>query len=482
MSDSIFSVRTGLAVLGFAAIGFFVYQSVEFGGPNKIQPIRPVGTVEDIEALANRDDVNVLFLLVDTLRASRMSVYGYERDTTPFMRAVADTGIVFGHNVAQSSWTKSSMASIWSGLNPLRAGITKFDHTLSDELELPAEILKDAGFMNVAMYRNGWVHGYFGFDQGFDKYYRPMGQRPDAQKSRQNPNALPHNTDEAMMVETKEFLRIHGQSERWFLYVHLMDLHEYVYDEESAIFGTRTTDLYDNSIRRIDWLVSTAFESLHEFDLLDETIVVILSDHGEAFGERGFDGHAREVLPETTVTPLLISLPFTIDGGIVVNTPTSNTDVWPTLLDLLGLPTPGGDIDGRSRRPEILRAARGAKGGEATPVDSPADDSAEPDTIFSYLDQNWGQNIVTVQPAISVVQGDYRYVSGLRANGLPFEALFLTADSAGPNVILEHPDVAERLSTLAEAHLETKADFEIESVEMDEMQLDQLRALGYDLH
>ncbi len=474
MRDSILSVRAGLAVLGFAAIGFFVYQSVELDGPREVQPIRPVGTVEDIEALAKRDDVNVLFILVDTLRANRMSAYGYERDTTPFMRAVADTGIVFNRHVAQSSWTKSSMASLWSSLNPLRAGITKFDHTLSHELELPAEILKDAGFMNVAMYRNGWVHGYFGFDQGFDKYYRPMGHRPDAAKVRQNPNALPHNTDEAMMIEAKEFFRIHGRSERWFLYLHMMDLHEYVYDEESAIFGTLTTDLYDNSIRRIDWLVSTAFDSLHEFDLLDETIVVILSDHGEAFGERGFDGHAREVLPETTVTPLLIALPFTVDGGIVVETPTSNTDVWPTLLDLLGLPAPSGSIDGRSRLPEILRAARG----ENPETENPA----EPDTIISYLDQNWGQNIVTVQPAISVVQGDYRYVSGLRANGRPFEALFLTDDTAGPNVIQEYPEVAERLSVLAEAHLETQADFGIESVEMDEMQLDQLRALGYDLH
>ena len=64
------------------------------------------------------------------------------------------------------------MASMWSGLNPIRSGITKFDHTLASEITMPAEILSEAGLMTVGMFRNGWVSGYFGFDQGFDKYYR----------------------------------------------------------------------------------------------------------------------------------------------------------------------------------------------------------------------------------------------------------------------------------------------------------------------
>lgn len=473
MTNSILSVRSMLVVLGLLAIGFFVYSSIQIDPPRANKVFRPPGTVEDIKALAGRDDVNILFVLIDTLRANRMSAYGYERDTTPFMRGLAESSIRFDRQIAQSSWTKSSMASIWSSLNPLRVGITKFDHTLSHEPLLPAEILKEAGFMNVALYRNGWVHGYFGFDQGFDKYFRPMGNKNDRMAPSDRPNELGHGNDETMITEATEFFRIHGKSSRWFLYLHMMDLHEYVYDEESALFGTKTSDLYDNSIRRTDWMVSRLFESLDRFDLLDKTIVVILSDHGEAFGERGYEGHAREVLPETTETPWLVSLPFVLDRSVQVKTPTSNVDVWPTLLDLLGLPLPQ-NVDGKSRVPEILAAAGDASGDLGDPAE-------EPETIISYLDQNWGQNVAKIDPAVSVVQGNYRFVVGRNTGGREYEALFSVEDDEKTNRIQEEPEVAARLREIAKHHLETQAEFGIQSVEMDEMQLDQLRALGYEL-
>ena len=472
------SIRWVLLVAGLGAVAWFLFRSIELTDSVPIiQPPRPVGSVDDILALRDRDDVNVLFVLIDTLRAHRMSAFGYERDTTPFMSALASTSVRFDRNIAQSSWTKSSMASIWTALNPRRVGVTKFDHTVSQDLTLPAEILKENGFLNVAMYRNGWVHGYFGFDQGFDKYFRPLGSRADRVAQQNRPNVLSVGTDESMVREAEEFMRIHGKTSRWFLYLHMMDLHEYVYDEESALFGTNTSDIYDNSVRRSDWLVSLLFVALDRFDLLDSTIVVILSDHGEAFGERGFEGHAREVLPETTETPLLISLPFSIEGGATIDTPTSNTDVWPTLLDLLGLPPLPDDVDGRSRVPEILAAAGPTPAG----ADSPASDEAEL-PIVSYLDQNWGRNVRDVDHAVSVVEGEHRFVSGKLANGRSFEALYSVEDGQRANRIEERPEVAAHLKSIAEEQLEMDAQFGVESVEMDEMQLDQLRALGYQLH
>ena len=81
---------------------------------------RPRGTLEDLLALRERSDLNVLFVLVDTLRADRLGVYGYERDTSPNLDALAATGIRFAQQVSQSSWTKCSMASLWTGLYPVR--------------------------------------------------------------------------------------------------------------------------------------------------------------------------------------------------------------------------------------------------------------------------------------------------------------------------------------------------------------------------
>jgi len=470
MENSILSSRWILIALGLLGIGVFLYRSIEIApsGPS-YEPI-PVGTVEDITALANRDDVNILFVLIDTLRSHRMSLYGYERETTPFLTELAKTSVRFDRHIAQSSWTKSSMASIWSGLNPKRVGVTKFDHTLSKDAHLPAEILTEEGFLTVGLYRNGWVHGYFGFDQGFAKYFRPMGSRVNREIQLTRPNELGYGTDENLIHEAIEFLRIHGKTSRWFLYLHMMDLHEYVYDAESALFGNTTGDLYDNSIRRTDWLISTLYDYLRSADLLGNTIIVLLSDHGEAFGERGFEGHAREVLPESTETPLILTLPFSLEPGAVVKSATTNVDVWPTLLDLLGMPLQE-DVDGRSRVPEILEAAGGPS--------RDADQDSNP--IISYLDQNWGQNVVHVEPAISVVQDSYRFVSGLSVAGNPFEALLSAEDGQTTNQIESHPEIADRLRSIAEEHLDEEAAFEVEAIEMDAMQLDQLRALGYEL-
>src|SRR5215471_15249695 len=86
---------------------------------------RPLGTLEDVLALHQRSDLNVLFVLVDTLRADHLHVYGYERETSPNLDALAATGVRFARQVSQSSWTKCSMASLWTGLYPSRTRVLR---------------------------------------------------------------------------------------------------------------------------------------------------------------------------------------------------------------------------------------------------------------------------------------------------------------------------------------------------------------------
>ena len=456
-----------LGLIAIAAIGLYLYSAIDFESDTADR--RKPGSAADLEALANRSDTNILFILVDTLRAERMSAYGYERETTPFLAELASNGVRFEHQIAQSSWTKTSMASLWTSLNPIRSGVTKFDQTLSSDITMPAEILSEAGFKTVGLYRNGWVSTYFGFDQGFEKYYRPAGGGIPQHVRRIRPNAQSAGADESVVAEAVEFLRIHGKSSRWFLYLHLMDLHEYTYDEESALFGNTVSDLYDNSVRRTDWVVSTLYEYMAAAGILDNTIIVLLSDHGEAFGERGFEGHAREVFPETTETPLIISFPFKLEGGVVVQSQTRNTDVWPTLFDLLGLPNQG-EIDGQSRKREMIEAARG---GETL--------AQEQGVAVAYLDENWGLPGSDRKPAISVIAEGFRLVSGTDPAGRKFEVLLSLAEGGRENVIEQHPEVAERLRELVKQELETTQAFDADTIELDEMQLDQLRALGYEL-
>ena len=100
-------------------------------------PSRPKGSAEEIATLRDRKDLNVVFLVVDTLRADRLGAYGYARPTSPEIDALARSGILFRHVYSQSSWTKTSMASLWTGTYPAHNGILRYDHALPDEAVLP---------------------------------------------------------------------------------------------------------------------------------------------------------------------------------------------------------------------------------------------------------------------------------------------------------------------------------------------------------
>ncbi len=451
-------VHVALAAL---LVALFIALSIEVG----TDP-RPFGSPSDIATLKDRRDLNLLFVLIDTLRADRLSSYGYERETSPNLDALAATGLRFAQQMSQSSWTKCSMASLWTALYPVRTGVTRWEQALSEDARMPAEILRDAGFRTFAIWRNGWIRPAFGFAQGFEVYHSPRAGPIAASVRREKPTVGVAGTDQDLVRSAMEFLRSHGQ-ERWFLYLHLMDVHQYVYDEEAALFGTTYSDLYDNSIRWVDRVLGSLIREIDTRGLRQKTLIVVAADHGEAFGEHGREGHARDVYGEVTTTPWILSPPFRLEPGIVVDAATENIDLWPTLLDLLGLPALEG-ADGRSRVPEILAAARG----EVAPQDG--------DAHFAHLDQAWGRRGQEPRPMVSVRQGRYRLVH--RAAAGTGQLYDLASDPREQvDIGAEQPDVLERLTAVAGAYLERPpAEWQMApAVELDDAQLDQLRALGY---
>jgi arylsulfatase A-like enzyme len=231
---------------------------------------------------------------------------------------IASHGIVFDRVVAQSSWTKTSMASMWTGTHPVKNGVLRYNHVLPEEAVVPAELFREAGFRTVGLWRNGWVEPNFGFAQGFEVYVRPTPGAERARIHRQSQSTSPlTGTDEDLVMSAVDFLH-QFRDERFFLYMHFMDIHQYVYDDYSAIFGTSYSDAYDQSIHWTDRLLGVLFESLRDEDLLKKTIVVIASDHGEAFLEHGSEGHARNLYREVAYVPWVMSLPFLVDGGVRV--------------------------------------------------------------------------------------------------------------------------------------------------------------------
>ncbi|MDH5537500.1 MAG: sulfatase [Betaproteobacteria bacterium] len=434
---------------------------------------RPPGSVADIETLADREDLNVLFILIDTLRADRLSAYGYARETSPTIDELARTGLRFARQQSQSSWTKCSMASLWTGLYPIRTGVLRSPQALPDSARMPAEILRDAGFRTFAIWRNGWISPQFGFSQGFEMYYSPPRSPVPRTVRRENPIITLAGTDQDTARSAIEFFRTHGK-ERWFLYLHLMDVHQYVYDEDTALFGTSYSDIYDNSIRWVDRIVGSVVHEIDRRGLREKTLIILAADHGESFGEHGNEGHARDVYGEVTTTPFILSFPFRLDPGIVVDARTQNVDLWPTILDLLDL-TPLEDTDGRSRVPEILSAANAAPSGS-----SPMSDDG---MRFAHIDQAWGRTQRPPRPMVAVNEGKWRLIYRQDRPGRT-ELYEIYGDPLEQrNRASEEPEILARLTGEAQAYLQRPPApwGEAVDVELDEEELEHLRALGYDV-
>jgi arylsulfatase A-like enzyme len=201
----------------------------------------------------------------------------------------------------------------------------------------------------------------------------------------------------------------------------------------------------------------------------EDTLVVVTADHGEAFRERGFEGHAREVFRETTEVPFVLAFPFRLEPGIVVDARTQGVDLWPTVLDLLGLEPPSG-IDGRSLVPLILASARG-------------EDSGEELRAVAHLDSDWGKRDRGPTPTVAVTDGPFRYVRTERS-GRKREQLFDARRDPDEldDRAAEDPEELERLRTFADSYLETAPPWGQPPIrEVGELELNQLRALGYAL-
>jgi arylsulfatase A-like enzyme len=212
-------------------------------------------------------------------------------------------------------------------------------------------------------------------------------------------------------------------------------------------------------------------EELNRRDLRQKTLVILASDHGESFGEHGNEGHARDVYGEVTTTPLILSFPFRLDPGVVVETRTQNVDLWPTLLDLLDLP-PLEDTDGRSRMAEIEIAARAETPGEVSPEDERG---------YAHIDQAWGWTKRPPRPMVAVNEGPWRLI--YRSDRPGRSELYAVVEDPLEQKDLagDEPDLVTRLNGEARAYLDSPSApwGEAVDVELSEEELNQLRALGY---
>jgi arylsulfatase A-like enzyme len=211
------------------------------------------------------------------------------------------------------------------------------------------------------------------------------------------------------------------------------------------------------------------FTELENRGLRERTLIVFSSDHGEAFGEHDGEGHARNVYGEVTQTPLILGLPFRLDPGIVVEAHSENVDLWPTVLELVGLPALA-DPDGESLVPQIVAAAQGETGPDGEGM------------AFAQIDQSWGRNQARPRSMVAVNRGRWRLI--FRAGFPKRSELYDKWQDPREQLDLaaEQPELIGELNATAISYLESRPPpwgENTPTIEIDEMQMNQLRALGY---
>lgn len=299
----------------------------------------------DAKGAAPATHPNLLLVSIDTLRADHLGVYGYGRGTSPALDAFAKTAVVFDAAQATSSWTLPSLASTMTGVYPGTHGADTNEAKLAGGIQTLAGALSAAGYDTAGIVTHIFCTHRYGMDRGFEVFDDSLVNERAAREIVTSP---------WLTLKALHWLaerRQSGSDRPWFLWLHFFDPHfEYVpHEGVTERFGVeRPIDRYDGEIAFTDAHVGKVLAWLDEAGLAKDTVVAVLADHGEAFGEHGSNLHRYHLYGEVLHIPLLVRAP-----GIAprrVAEPVSLVDVAPTLADLLGV-TPPANAVGRSLVP-----------------------------------------------------------------------------------------------------------------------------------
>jgi uncharacterized protein (TIRG00374 family) len=323
---------------------------------------------------------NVLFLVVDTVRADHLPVYGYTKNETPHLEAFAKDAIRFNQAFSNASWTRPSFASLMTGRYP------SSHNTMAKSASLPsdpglvtlAEALQAGGYTTLGVVTNYNVAPFFNFQQGFDDYryltpefvlgagdtaakllfvqaLRNGVEGFKAKRGLVEPNTA-YRDGKEVNAEVLKLLDENRAAKPVYMFVGYMDPHDpyypHPYDgtgysraahqspkpEEAELMRK----LYDGEIRYWDEVFGELVAALKQRKLYDDLTIVVTSDHGEEFMEHGGFWHGTTLYDEQVRVPLLLKLPGREGAGTVRDNWVQSIDIMPSLLTRAGIEVPAG--------------------------------------------------------------------------------------------------------------------------------------------
>ncbi len=377
------------AWVGVLALLLFVagsYQAV-LGGTHKGGTATPAATVA---AGANRP--NVVLVLIDTLRADHLGAYGYERPTSPNIDAFAKESVLFTRAFSQSSWTKPAMASMLTSHYPSMHQTYLEQQKLPESEVLLTQLLHAQGYATAVFSGNPWITPDYGFDKGVDYFYsiyderfarvtlvmtalkrvsKAMGDRQrvyNRVKKIIQGDLSTTARDEVISAEAFRWLDAH-KDKPFYMHLHMMSPHHpydppppydkfvpdksippmkaypkksyFFFEKGQAISKPQLDDMvarYDGDILFADMVFGKIIAKLKADGVLDNTIVIVVADHGEEFYDHENWGHGQSIYNELINVPLILRYPPALPGGTRVDQTVMSVDILPTVLDLVGAP------------------------------------------------------------------------------------------------------------------------------------------------
>jgi arylsulfatase A-like enzyme len=315
---------------------------------------------------------NLLLISIDTLRADHLKCYGYHLNTSPHLDQLAKEGVLFESVTAAASWTIPSHMSMFTSLYASVHGVQTFGGQLGEGVGTLAQHLTQSGYVTAAFVIGTVLDHRYGFNRGFQCYDDfTVGVEPWIHE---------HITNLKMTELATEWLKKHSQ-EDFFLFLHYFDCHapynppaQYArrFDPEytgrangvsepldnqkgmmSRSAARHAMALYDGEIAFTDEHVSKILQLLKDLRLSEKTLVIVLSDHGEAFLEHGEILHGNSLYEEEIHVPLIMRLPGVIPAGKRIAGNVSHVDLMPTTLGLLQVKAPS-QLQGIDLSPTIL--------------------------------------------------------------------------------------------------------------------------------
>lgn len=419
---------------------------------------------------------SIVLWIVDTLRVDRLGLYGFERPVSPNYDAMAEQATVFESAMAQSSWTRPTVATMLTGVNPLRHGVNRGNDSLGDEWQMLPELLQELGYATAFFTANGQVQSKFGFDQGFDEFWFKNRAPADAlvdhalgwmdglrEESPDKPFFImilsiePHDGYEPVEPFRGRFAGDVGGGDIGT--VKFMQQLRFKKRPSSPDLVRQLLQLYEGEVAWSDYEFGRFRRNLDERDV--DPAIVVIADHGEEFGEHGHFGHLN-LHREAMHIPFLVRLPGQT-AGRRVERPVQQADLLPTLVDLAG--GNANDVDGQSLVPllngEDMRSSR---------------------PIVSASFKSGAE--LQLPPFYSLVLDRWKLIWAKRPGTQSTILLFDRVSDPEELVDLagEQPELARRLLRVLQEEieiLENKGGADSVEVTIDEETRRQLEALGY---